>query len=72
MLRSAVHQGRDHVPQGGQGEVDLGGLLQSVPCRLSLALPFTAGKIHKIEFSLKNADLKLTLHDSVRRDGLSC
>ena len=53
VLRAAVHQGGDDVAEGGQGEVDLGGLLQSVPGRLSLALPLTASQVNQVEFSLK-------------------
>ena len=53
MLGPAVHQGGDDVAEGGQGEVDLGGLLQSVPSRLSLALPLTASKVNQVEFSLE-------------------
>ena len=53
VLGAAVHQGGDDVAEGGQGEVDLGGLLQSVPGRLSLALPLTASKVNQVEFSLE-------------------
>ena len=53
VLGPAVHQGGDDVAQGGQGEVDLGGLLQSVPSRLSLALSLTAGKVNQVQFSLE-------------------
>ena len=53
MLGAAVHQGGDDVTQGGQGEVDLGCFLQSVPGGLSLALPLTASKVNQVEFSLE-------------------
>ena len=35
----AVHQGRDDVAQGGQGQVDLGGFLQTLACSARLPLP---------------------------------
>ena len=45
---SGVHKGTDDIPQGTQGHVDLGGLLQTVPSRPCLALPLAASQVHQI------------------------
>lgn len=59
MPRLGIHQSTDDIPQGTQGQVDLGSLLQPIPSRTSLALPFTASKIYQVQ--LPNPDMPAIL-----------
>ena len=49
MRRASVHQRRDNIPERGQREVDLGGLLQPVPRRARLALPLATRLIDQVQ-----------------------
>ena len=49
----SVHEGGDDVPQGGEGEVDLGRLLEPVPRSPRLGLPLTPRQIHQVELTLQ-------------------
>ena len=46
-----VHQGRDHIAQGRQAEVDFSCLLESIPGGTGLGLPLTSGQINQIELA---------------------
>lgn len=59
---SGVHKSTDNVPQGAQGQVDLGRLLQPIPTSPCLALPLTASQVHQIQ--LPNTHMPASLHHS--------
>ena len=54
MFTLPVHEGGNDVAQSGQGQIDLGGLLQSGPGRLCLGLTLTSRQIYQIELALPN------------------
>ena len=44
-----VRQGGDDVAQGGEGEVDVGALLQSVPSGSCTVCPLTPSQVHDVD-----------------------
>lgn len=48
---ASVHQGRYDVSQGREGEVDLGGLAESLTSSTGLRLTLTSCQVNKVEFT---------------------
>lgn len=46
----AVHEGRDHIAESAEREIDFGGLFHAIPSGSSLAGSLRTGEIHKVEF----------------------
>lgn len=46
-----IHQCRNHVSQGAQGQVDLGRLFDPLVFEIGLALPFRASQVDKVELT---------------------
>ena len=61
MALPAIDQGTDDVSERGQGQIDLGGLLESHTSRLSLALTLRTGQIDEVELARFESLLTLDL-----------
>lgn len=51
VLGASVHQSGDDVPQGRQGEVDLRGLTESLPCSAGFGLTLTSCQVDEVELT---------------------
>mmetsp|Transcript_1282 Transcript_1282/g.3028 ORF Transcript_1282/g.3028 Transcript_1282/m.3028 type:complete len:291 (-) Transcript_1282:645-1517(-) len=55
-----IHEGRDHIPEGGKREVDLCGLFEALASGTCLALTLRASQVHHVQFSY--ADMAFAIH----------